>query len=77
MISDDGPGMDEATRARIFDPFFTTKPVGRGTGQGLSMAHATIVQKHGGALDVESTPGIGATFTIVLPLVPATAGAVR
>ena len=59
--------MDTATQQRIFDPFFTTKGVGKGTGQGLSMAYASIVQKHGGALRVESAPGAGATFTIVLP----------
>jgi signal transduction histidine kinase len=59
--------MDAATQQRIFDPFFTTKEVGKGTGQGLSMAYASIVQKHGGALRVDSAPGAGTTFTIVLP----------
>jgi PAS domain S-box-containing protein len=66
-IQDDGTGMDAATQQRIFDPFFTTKEVGKGTGQGLSMAYASIVQKHGGALRVDSAPGAGTTFTIVLP----------
>jgi signal transduction histidine kinase len=66
-ISDNGPGMDDAVRRKIFDPFFTTKPVGKGTGQGLSMAYAVIVQKHGGTLNVESVPGEGSTFTITLP----------
>jgi two-component system NtrC family sensor kinase len=66
-IRDDGTGMDEATRQRIFDPFFTTKEVGKGTGQGLSMAYSSIVQKHGGAIRVDSSPGRGATFTIELP----------
>jgi PAS domain S-box-containing protein len=66
-IQDDGTGMDAATRQRIFDPFFTTKAVGQGTGQGLSMAYASIVQKHGGALLVDSTAGVGSTFTVVLP----------
>ena len=66
-IQDDGIGMDPATQQRIFDPFFTTKEVGKGTGQGLSMAYASIVKKHGGALRVESAPGAGSTFTVVLP----------
>ena len=66
-ISDDGPGMDDTVRRKIFDPFFTTKPVGKGTGQGLSMAYAVIVQKHGGTLNVTSAPGQGSTFTITLP----------
>jgi PAS domain S-box-containing protein len=66
-IADDGIGMDQATQQRIFDPFFTTKEVGKGTGQGLSMAYATIVQKHGGAIHVDSSPGAGAEFIISIP----------
>ena len=66
-IADDGIGMDHDTQQRIFDPFFTTKEVGKGTGQGLSMAYATIVQKHGGTIQVDSSPGAGAEFTIVIP----------
>jgi two-component system NtrC family sensor kinase len=66
-IADDGIGMDKAVKDRIFDPFFTTKEVGKGTGQGLSMAYASIVQKHGGSIRVESAPGAGTTFVIVLP----------
>ncbi|GAA0503397.1 hypothetical protein Ade02nite_35930 [Paractinoplanes deccanensis] len=69
-VSDDGTGMDEAVRQRIFDPFFTTKEVGKGTGQGLSMAYASIVQKHGGTIHVDSSPGAGTTFTVAIPLVP-------
>ncbi|MCM4082353.1 PAS domain S-box protein [Paractinoplanes hotanensis] len=69
-VSDDGTGMDEATRLRIFDPFFTTKEVGKGTGQGLSMAYASIVQKHGGTIQVDSSPGAGTTFTVTIPLQP-------
>jgi two-component system NtrC family sensor kinase len=69
-VQDDGCGMDETTRLRVFDPFFTTKEVGKGTGQGLSMAHNCIVGKHSGSIDVVSTPGHGSTFTIRLPLVP-------
>ncbi len=67
-VADDGPGMTEAVAKRVFDPFFTTKDVGQGTGQGLTMAYAIIVGKHGGRLDVESTPDVGTTFTISLPL---------
>jgi two-component system NtrC family sensor kinase len=66
-VTDDGPGMDEAIQKKIFDPFYTTKPVGKGTGQGLSMAYATVVQKHGGKLSVRSAPGEGSTFVIDLP----------
>ena len=72
-ITDDGPGMPDDVRRKIFDPFFTTKPVGKGTGQGLSMAYAIVVQKHGGTLTVSSTPGLGSTFTIDLPDLPAPA----
>ncbi len=67
-IGDDGPGMDEATRLRVFDPFFTTKEVGKGTGQGLSLAHSVIVTKHQGRIDLESMPGAGSTFTLHLPV---------
>jgi signal transduction histidine kinase len=70
-VADNGCGMDPATRARIFDPFFTTKPLGQATGQGLSLAHATIVGRHHGNLDVHTAPGHGSTFTITLPLHPA------
>jgi signal transduction histidine kinase len=66
-IRDDGPGMTADIRSRIFEPFFTTKDVGQGTGLGLSISYA-IVQSHGGTLGVESSPGAGTTFTIVLPV---------
>lgn len=66
-IADDGPGMTPEVRARVFDPFFTTKGVGVGTGQGLSLAHSVIVQKHGGTIDVETAPGEGARFVIEIP----------
>ncbi len=67
-ISDDGCGIPEEVQSRIFDPFFTTKPLGKGTGQGLSLVHAIIVDKHAGELIVDSKPDEGTIFTIRLPL---------
>ena len=67
-VSDDGCGMPPEVRAHIFDPFFTTKEIGRGTGQGLTIVYAVVVEKHHGRIDVDSTPGRGTTFTIHLPL---------
>ena len=69
-ITDTGPGIAPEHKDRIFDPFFTTKDVGVGTGQGLALAHDTIVRKHGGQLIVESEVGKGATFVLRLPLLP-------
>lgn len=66
-VADTGCGIPEAIRGRIFDPFFTTKPVGQGTGQGLAIAHAVVVQRHGGALFFESKVGTGTTFVVLLP----------
>ncbi len=68
-VEDTGSGMSEAIQARIFDPFFTTKPVGRGTGQGLAIAHRIIVARHNGNIRVRSAVGAGTCFTIRLPLI--------
>ncbi len=66
-ISDTGIGMSPATQAKIFDPFFTTKP----TGSGLGLAAVQgIVRRHRGAIKLESTPGVGTTFTLAFPRAP-------
>lgn len=67
-IGDTGKGIPDAIRSRIFDPFFTTKEVGKGTGQGLAIAHSIVVGKHGGEISFESEIGKGTTFIILLPL---------
>ena len=67
-ISDTGDGIPEQVRTKIFDHFFTTKEVGKGTGQGLAISHNVIVEKHGGTLTFETTPGEGTTFIIRLPI---------
>lgn len=66
-IADDGLGIPEDVRSRVFDPFFTTKPLGQGMGLGLSIC-AGIVASHGGTIDLASTPGVGTTVTVELPL---------
>ena len=66
-ISDNGCGIQDELRERIFDQFFTTKAVGRGSGQGLAIAHGVIVDQHGGSIDVVSAPGEGTTFVLQLP----------
>lgn len=65
-IRDTGGGIDREIEGRIFDPFFTTKPPGVGTGLGLSISYG-IIQRLGGAIEVESTPGSGSAFTIRFP----------
>ncbi|MDT8999536.1 PAS domain-containing protein [Paucibacter sp. APW11] len=66
-IGDNGSGMAPEVQRRIFDPFFTTKPVGQGTGLGLSLSFS-IVQKHGGRIELESEVGKGSTFRIWIPV---------
>jgi len=66
LIADTGVGIAAENLDRIFDPFFTTKKVGAGTGLGLSTCF-NIVERHGGSLRVESTPGVETTFTVLLP----------
>ncbi len=66
-IEDTGTGIPKEIHQRIFDPFFTTKPVGKGTGQGLSIARSIVVDKHGGKIGFESEVGRGTVFRIELP----------
>jgi len=65
-VTDNGKGIPADRLTRIFEPFYTTKAPGRGTGLGLSVSHR-IVKQHGGRISVESTVGVGSTFTVVLP----------
>jgi PAS domain S-box-containing protein len=67
-ISDTGTGVPERIRERIFDPFFTTKEVGKGSGQGLALARAIVMEKHGGTLTFETEMGKGTTFYVRLPV---------
>ncbi|MBN2296613.1 MAG: PAS domain-containing protein [Pirellulales bacterium] len=67
LVEDSGCGIGPDIQKRIFEPFFTTKEVGRGSGQGLSIAYNIITEMHGGELSVESTLGVGSTFIVRLP----------
>jgi len=67
-IADNGCGIPGENSNKVFDPFFTTKPVGRGTGQGLSIAHACVVTRHGGTLSFETKINQGTTFFVRVPI---------
>lgn len=67
-VEDSGTGISENIRDQIFEPFFTTKDVGRGTGQGLTLVHDIVVNKHGGWIGLDSSVGIGTTVIVKLPI---------
>ena len=66
-VSDQGPGIAPAHRARLFQPFFTTKPAGAGVGLGLAVSRGIVI-RHGGTIQVEAAPGRGAVFVVRLPI---------
>jgi two-component system NtrC family sensor kinase len=68
-VTDDGEGMPKEALDRIFEPFFTTKDDGKGVGLGLAVVYG-IVEAHGGRIEVRTTPGLGTTFEVALPLAP-------
>ena len=68
-VIDSGKGIAPEHINRIFEPFFTTKPVGKGTGLGLSLSYS-IIKRHHGSIEVDSTPGVGTTFRVLLPIQP-------
>jgi PAS domain S-box-containing protein len=67
-VRDNGCGVPKENLSKLYDPFFTTKEVGRGTGQGLAISHAIVVDKHGGEISVNSEVGVGTEFTVRLPI---------
>lgn len=67
-ISDTGCGIPQHDADKIFEPFFTTKPAGKGTGQGLAIAHSVVVDRHSGAIRCQSEVGQGTTFTLRIPI---------
>jgi signal transduction histidine kinase len=69
-ITDNGAGIPQENIDKVLDPFFTTKEVGKGTGQGLAIAHQVITKAHKGTITIDSTQGQGTTFTITLPTEP-------
>ncbi len=68
VVRDTGTGIPQAIRGKIFDPFFTTKKVGRGTGQGLAIARAIVVERHGGTISFQTEEGVGTTFIVRIPI---------
>ena len=66
LVQDTGHGISKQDFDKIFDPFFTTKDVGRGSGLGLSISHS-VIERHGGRIEVESVPAKGSKFTVILP----------
>lgn len=66
-VTDTGVGINDSIRERIFEPYFTTKKMAEGTGLGLSVTMG-IIKNHNGAIEVESVPGEGSTFSVFLPL---------
>ena len=68
-IKDNGPGIPAEIKDKIFQPFFTTKPTGKGTGLGLSLAYDIVTTGHGGAIELESSPGKGTEFLIYIPFI--------
>ncbi|MDJ0735518.1 MAG: ATP-binding protein [Nostocaceae cyanobacterium] len=67
-IADNGSGIKKENTSKLFEPFFTTKPMGKGTGIGLSISYEIIVEKHGGKISCNSTPGQGTEFVIEIPI---------
>jgi PAS domain S-box-containing protein len=67
-VTDTGTGIAPEVAERVYDPFFTTKDVGRGTGQGLSIARQIVVERHGGTISFDTAPGRGTTFHVRLPI---------
>ncbi len=70
VVRDTGTGIPRAIWGKIFDPFFTTKKVGRGTGQGLAIARAIVVERHGGTITFETEEGVGTAFVVRIPIEP-------
>lgn len=66
-FADTGPGVPPDIKDKIFEPFFTTKPPGKGTGLGLSIVYG-VLQRHGGSIEVDNSPGGGTAFTVKLPM---------
>ena len=74
-VTDTGPGIAQALQAKVFEPFFTTKPTGEGTGLGLALCRS-MIEEHGGTIELDSEPGSGSRFTIELPVLVRSAAAV-